>query len=144
MITIEEMKKEDVGAVSRIEERTFSMPWSEKDFLEMVENENALYLVAKEDGVPIGCCGVRNILGEGNITNVVIDAPYRGRKISTDMLLELLRRGKQMGIEAFTLEVRRSNEAAIHLYEKAGFVTEGVRRGFYEKPREDALIMWKR
>lgn len=60
------------------------------------------------------------------------------------MLSELLKRGKCMGIEAFTLEVRKSNEAAIHLYEKAGFVTEGVRKNFYEKPVEDGLIMWKR
>lgn len=144
MITIEEMQKEDVEAVSLIEARTFSMPWSSKDFLQMVEDENALYLVAKEDGIAIGCCGVRNILGEGEITNVVIDEPYRGRKISTAMLSRLLKRGQQMGIEAFTLEVRKSNEAAIHLYEKAGFVTEGIRKNFYEKPTEDALIMWKR
>lgn len=144
MITIEEMQKEDIEAVSLIEARTFSMPWSPKDFLQMVEAENALYLVAKENGTAIGCCGVRNILGEGEITNVVIDEPYRGRKISTAMLSELLKRGEQMGIKSFTLEVRKSNEAAIHLYEKAGFVTEGIRKNFYEKPREDALIMWKR
>lgn len=76
MITIEEMEEKDVEAVSKIEERAFSMPWSSGDFLQMVKDENALYLVAKEDGVPIGCCGVRNILGEGEITNVVIDEPY--------------------------------------------------------------------
>ena len=49
-----------------------------------------------------------------------------------------------MGVEAFTLEVRKSNDTAIHLYEKLGFVTEGVRKKFYEEPVEDALIMWKR
>lgn len=144
MLTIEELTEKDVEAVSKIEARTFSMPWSAKDFLNMVQDKNALYLVAKEDGVPVACCGVRNILGEGEITNVVVDKPYRGRKISSQMLFELIERGKEMGIEAFTLEVRKSNRIAIHLYEKAGFVVEGVRKNFYEKPVEDGLIMWKR
>ncbi|MBD5545097.1 MAG: ribosomal protein S18-alanine N-acetyltransferase [Lachnospiraceae bacterium] len=144
MITIEELEEKDVAAVSQIEERAFSMPWSAGDFLQMVHNENALYLVAKSEGIPIACCGVRNILGEGEITNVVVDKPYRGKGIGGRMLSELLEKGKQMGIEAFTLEVRKSNEAAICLYKKAGFVTEGIRKNFYEKPVEDGLIMWKR
>lgn len=144
MITIEELKEQDVEVVSKIEERAFSMPWSAADFLQMINNENALYLVVKSDGVPIACCGVRNILGEGEITNVVVDKPYRGNGIGSRMLFELLEKGKQMGIQAFTLEVRKSNEAAVGLYEKAGFVTEGIRKNFYEKPVEDGLIMWKR
>ena len=49
-----------------------------------------------------------------------------------------------MGIENFTLEVRVSNASAIHVYEKLGFVSEGIRPRFYEKPVEDAMIMWKR
>ncbi len=144
MIIIEELEEKDVEAVSAIEERTFSMPWSAKDFLQMIHDKNALYLTAKSDGIPIACCGVRNILGDGEITNVVVDEPYRGKGIGSRMLSELLKKGKQMGIEAFTLEVRKSNEAAIGLYEKAGFVTEGIRKNFYERPVEDGLIMWKR
>ena len=60
------------------------------------------------------------------------------------MLLELIRQGEEMGIADFTLEVRKSNAAAIHLYEKAGFRSEGIRPGFYDKPKEDAVIMWRR
>ena len=52
--------------------------------------------------------------------------------------------GQKRGISDFTLEVRKSNASAVHVYEKLGFRTEGVRRGYYENPREDALIMWKR
>lgn len=54
------------------------------------------------------------------------------------------RRGETAGYHAFLLEVRKSNAAAIHLYEKMGFVSEGVRKNFYERPKEDAVIMWKR
>ena len=60
------------------------------------------------------------------------------------MLLQLLDEGRKMGAKEFTLEVRVSNAGAIHVYESLGFVTEGVRKNFYEEPTEDALIMWKR
>ena len=60
------------------------------------------------------------------------------------MLTDLLARAEERGMEAFTLEVRVSNAAAIHVYEKLGFVSEGIRPRFYEKPTEDAVIMWRR
>ena len=60
------------------------------------------------------------------------------------MLQELLLLAKERGIGDITLEVRDGNEPAIHIYEKLGFVSEGIRPGFYEKPVEDALIMWRR
>ncbi|MGN1170141.1 MAG: GNAT family N-acetyltransferase, partial [Lachnospiraceae bacterium] len=77
-------------------------------------------------------------------TNVAVHPDCRNRGIAGVMLAELLHRGSLMGIEAFTLEVRAGNGSAIRLYEKAGFVTEGIRKGFYDEPKEDALIMWKR
>jgi len=59
-------------------------------------------------------------------------------------MTRLIEEGYAMGIAEFTLEVRVSNAPAISVYEKCGFVSEGVRPKFYEKPVEDALIMWKR
>ena len=60
------------------------------------------------------------------------------------MLQYLIEDGYQNGLTAFTLEVRVSNQNAIHVYEKLGFFSEGIRPNFYEKPTEDAMIMWKR
>ena len=88
--------------------------------------------------------GVRDILGEGEITNVSVLPGFRGRGISRRLLRMLLREAGERGTRVFTLEVRAGNRPAIALYESLGFRTEGVRRGFYEKPAEDALIMWKR
>ena len=102
------------------------------------------YLVGLMEEEVVASCGLRNIVGDGEITNVVTKSSARGRGIGEQMLLKLLEEGTAMGVEAFTLEVRKSNDAAIHLYEKLGFVTEGVRKNFYEDPTEDALIMWKR
>ena len=143
-LIIRKMSDEDAVYLAEIEEKTFSMPWKVSDFLEMNAHDNVTYLVAELDGVIIGGCGIMNIVGEGEITNVVISKEHRGKGYSYQMMNALLDEGRNMGITDFTLEVRVSNAPAIGLYEKLGFKGEGVRPGFYEKPREDALIMWLR
>ncbi|MDE6212583.1 MAG: ribosomal protein S18-alanine N-acetyltransferase [Lachnospiraceae bacterium] len=144
MIVYREMKEEDVPFISRLEEETFSMPWSAASFLQMIEKEDARYYVAEEDGKLLGGCGLLLIAGEGNITNVVVIPEARRRGVAAGMLGHLLAEGDREGLTAYTLEVRVSNQAAIALYEKLGFVSEGIRPDFYEKPTEDAMIMWKR
>ena len=144
MVVYRRMTAEDVPFISRLEEETFSMPWSASSFLEMISKEDARYYVAEEDGRLLGGCGVLMIAGEGNITNVAIAPEARNRGIGTALLRHLMAEGDREGLTAYTLEVRVSNAAAIHVYEKLGFVSAGVRPGFYEKPVEDALIFWKR
>lgn len=144
MLLIREMKADDVEIVSKIESEVFSMPWSAKDFLEMVEADYAYYYVAEVDGEIAGCCGIRNIAGEGEITNVVVAPPHRKKGIALKMMEYMLERAVEVGIGDCTLEVRVSNQPAIRLYERLGFKGEGVRPHFYDKPDEDALIMWKR
>ena len=144
MVVYRKMTAEDVPFISRLEEETFSMPWSADSFLEMISKEDARYYVAEEDGRLLGGCGVLMIAGEGNITNVAIAPEARNRGIGTALLRHLMAEGDREGLTAYTLEVRVSNAAAIHVYEKLGFVSAGMRPGFYEKPVEDALIFWKR
>lgn len=144
MIVYRKMRAEDVPFISRLEEETFSMPWSAASFLQMIEKEDTAYFVAEEDGRLLGGCGLLLIAGEGNITNVVVAPEARRRGVATGLLTYLLEEGDRAGLTAYTLEVRVSNAAAIRLYEKLGFVSEGIRPGFYEKPTEDAMIMWKR
>ncbi len=144
MITYRRMRTEDVPFISRLEEETFSMPWSAESFLRMIGQEDTAYFVAEEDGQILGGCGLLLIAGEGNITNVVVTPGARRRGVAMGLLTYLMAEGGRAGLRAYTLEVRVSNAAAIGLYEKLGFVSEGIRPGFYEKPVEDALIMWKR
>lgn len=144
MVIYRRMTPEDVPVISRLEEETFSMPWSASSFLEMISKEDARYYVAEKDGKILGGCGVLMIAGEGNITNVVIAPEARNQGIGTAMLRHLMAEGDQEGLTAYTLEVRVSNVAAIHVYEKLGFESAGIRPGFYEKPVEDAIIYWKR
>ncbi len=144
MVKIREMLECDVSDVARIEEESFSMPWSESAFREMLLKDQMSYLVADLGGQIIGGAGIRNILGDAEITNVVIKEAYRRHGYGKLLLKTIIEKGFQMGAEAFTLEVRKSNLPAIMLYRKLGFTEEGTRKNFYERPQEDALIMWKR
>ena len=143
-LVIRQMNDADVEAVAKIEEATFSMPWKPDDFRDMIRWDNMTYLVAELGGMIIGGAGMRNILGDGEITNVAILSKYRGMGYGKRLIAALLKAGRELGAKDFTLEVRVSNTPAIRLYESLGFVSEGVRPNFYERPTEDALIMWKR
>ncbi|MDE7259929.1 MAG: ribosomal protein S18-alanine N-acetyltransferase, partial [Lachnospiraceae bacterium] len=123
MVTYRRMTPEDVPYISKLEEQTFSMPWSADSFLEMISKEDARYYVAERGGQLLGGCGVLMIAGEGNITNVVIALEARNQGIGTAMLQHLMQEGDREGLTAYTLEVRVSNAAAIHVYEKLGFVS---------------------
>lgn len=97
-----------------------------------------------EPGKIVGMCGVKKIFEEGEISNVAVHPDFRGKGISRKMLNILMREAREDGVQAFTLEVRAGNGIAINLYESLGFRTEGVRRGYYDHPKEDGLIMWQR
>lgn len=144
-IRIRRMRAEDVQRAAALERVCFSQPWSEDAYRSTLADENTLYLIAEtESGETAGICGMRDILGEGEISNVAVAEKFRRQKIAERMLGQLLEQGRERGITAFTLEVRSSNTAAIGLYEKFGFSVEGRRKNFYERPQEDALILWLR
>lgn len=141
-ICISLMRREDIPAVALIEKDNYALPWSAQAFCDALERENYLFLKAEMDGALAGYCGYLRSFEIAEITNVTVRKEYRRRGIGEKMLRALMKMGRADGIERFTLEVRRSNEHAIRLYQNLGFVQEGVRRGYYESPREDALILW--
>ncbi len=168
---IRRMTIEDIDEVCAMEEEAFSMPWHKESFVDMINNRDALYFVAEDRtskneektasdnhglnngandsksdrGVICGAAGVLAVLGEGNICNIVVRRDYRDRGIGRRLVESMIKTGKEeYGIKDFTLEVRVSNKAAIGLYESLGFVCEGIRPRFYEKPTEDACIYWLR
>ena len=92
----------------------------------------------------MGYAGMWIALDEGEITNVSVKKDRQGRKIGTALLIALEEAGQKRGVDSFFLEVRKSNEKAIALYEKTGFVRMGIRKNFYEDPKEDGIVMCKR
>ena len=144
-IRIVPLTKELVREVASIEALCFSEPWSEQAYSDACDKADYLYLVAvNAEGRAVGMCGLIIGLFEAEVMNVAVHPDYRGRGIAKRLMDALLEAGDKRGVKEYTLEVRVGNAGAIHVYEAHGFVGEGVRPGFYRKPVEDALIMWKR
>lgn len=144
MINIRRMDESDLDKVYSIEKATFSIPWSYESFLDTLKLPQTIYLVAEFQGDIVGYLGIWKVLDEGNITNVAVKEDLRKKGIGHLLISEGIRIAKNEGIKDLTLEVRESNIYAISLYEKNGFENVGIRPGFYERPKEDAVIMWKR
>ena len=138
------MTEDDIPRMAGLERIIFTDPWSEKVYRETLALPDVEYVVAVDDDTIVGGAGVRNIVGTGEITNVMLLPEYRGKGLGRKIVEEVIERGRRLGAEEFTLEARASNASAIKLYEKLGFVNEGIRPGFYNNPKEDAAIMWLR
>lgn len=145
-IRIRPAEEKDLPRIAVMEKLYFSLPWSEKMLRESLHQAQYTMLVAEDctDGEIAGYVTLLNAAGEGNIMNVAVSDALRRQGIAGKLLTEVMQRGREEGICDYTLEVRKSNKAAVSLYEGLGFRTEGVRKDYYEQPREDALIMWKR
>lgn len=143
-VTVRLMQESDIPALVEMEQAIFSMPWSEQNFVDLLTREYCLYLVAEKVDEIVGFAGLTKLGNEGDIDKVMVREDCRGEGVSSILMENLLEEGRSRGIEAFTLEVRAGNAPAIGLYTKFGFVSEGVRPRFYDKPVEDALIMWLR
>ena len=124
-----------------IEQENFSVPWTENGFFSFLLRQDALFLVAEEEEQILGYCGVILVPDEGDITNVSVKKNRQGQGIGKLLMQELIERSAKAGVTRLFLEVRRSNEAAIHLYERLGFKRDGIRKGYYEEPTEDAVLM---
>ena len=137
---IKAFKKGHVAEAAEIEKLCFSDPWSEKSFLDSLDSPFSHFLVFEEESV-LGYIGLYTVSGEGSITNVAVHPEKRGLGIGEALVREALRLGNTLSLDYVTLEVRDSNTPARRLYEKCGFKAVGTRRGFYSKPKEDAVIM---
>lgn len=138
---IRRMQPEDAGEVSRLEQEIFSRPWSRQGFLDALSCDNVIFLVAETEEELAGYCGMYCALDEGEITNVAVAEKQRNRGAGRMLVEQLLKEAQASGIRRVILEVRVSNDSAIRLYERLGFSVCGIRKGFYEKPREDGYVM---
>ncbi|MBO4331358.1 MAG: ribosomal protein S18-alanine N-acetyltransferase [Oscillospiraceae bacterium] len=124
-----------------LEKECFSLPWSAEMFLAELNDPHCVYFAAEEDGRLIGYAGMQYVLDEGYINNIAVSPSYRRRGVASALMDRLIDSARGLSLAFLTLEVRCGNHAAISLYEKYGFERVGLRRGYYEKPREDALLM---
>ena len=141
MTEIREMRKEDCREVWNLQKTCFSVPWSLESLEDMFQVEGYTSLVAVEEQNIIGYIGIKAVLDEADITNVAVNPTVRRQGIGKQLIKHLLTYADRNKINRIFLEVRVSNEAAISLYQGAGFHKIDCRKDYYDKPREDAFIM---
>jgi ribosomal-protein-alanine N-acetyltransferase len=110
---------------------------------EACQSKCGISLVCELEDEIVGYCLMWTSLDEGNITNVAVDERYRNKGDGRALMKTLETYGLERGIRNFYLEVRKSNESAVRMYQNAGYKPVGIRKNFYEKPAEDAIIMAK-
>lgn len=137
-----QLRADDLAGVAEIEECVFSDPWSKRSFEEMLAQQTVHgFAVDGEDGLLVGYGVCSVVADEGEILNLAVEPRARGRGVGTALIAVMLDWLRARGSGRVFLEVRSSNEAAIGVYRKAGFVPLGTRRSYYRHPREDALTM---
>ena len=140
---IVKMQPEHVAAVVGMERQCFSDPWSEKSVASELDNPLSLWLIAEADGVVAGYVGSQTVLDSADMMNLAVSQDFRRQGIGEQLVNSLTEALAEKGVKTLLLEVRISNEPAKQLYQKLGFEIVGKRPRYYEKPREDALILRK-
>lgn len=140
-LVISYANKSDAYQISLLEKECFSVPWSEASIIESIEKDYSIFLKAVADKKIVGYAGLYKTFEEGDITNIAVSDKYRRQGIGSKLIDAVFYECKKQKISNIMLEVRKSNAMAIRLYEKKGFKCIGVRKGFYQKPVEDAVIM---
>ncbi len=136
-------ERRDVGELLEIEEAQFPEPWTRRILLDEIENtETRRYTVAVEKRRIVGYLGVMFVLEELHVNTIGTLPQEEGRGIATSLLDDAWANAKERGLKRATLEVAVSNKRAIDLYYRYGFRPVGVRKNYYEKSNEDALILW--
>lgn len=131
----------DVAEIARIEALSFKTPWSVEMILSEMREPISHFTVVTLDNCVIGYFGYLHILDELHILNVAVDPDHRGKGVGKELMTRLLDEARDLSARAITLEVRESNQSAIRLYERTGFVLAGVRPHYYTD-KENALIYW--
>lgn len=138
---LREMLVEDLDQVMKIEESLFAVPWTREGYFTFLTRENSMFLVVEEKGEILGYCGLLMVLDEGDVTNVAVRGDRQREGIGNFLMESLIRLSREQGIRMIHLEVRAGNETAIRLYERRGFVRDGLRKAYYTDPVEDAILM---
>ena len=141
-VRIRRLTYPDLPQVIAIERRAFPTPWSLAMFVLELSKTSGVCLAAVSGGRLVGYLICSRYERVWHIMNVAVDPDHRRRGVASALLAELYTRVEDEQAR-FTLEVRRTNAGAIHLYEREGFRAAGLRRRYYQDNGEDALVMWR-
>jgi ribosomal-protein-alanine N-acetyltransferase len=138
---------EDLDRVLEIEHLCYSNPWRPSSFIGEMENppfSNPFVVFHESRKIIIGYVIYWHIKDEIQISNIALHPDFHGLGIGETVMRRILEMCRTDGGEYVILEVRPSNRAARMLYRKLGFRVMGVRRGYYQNPPEDAILMGRK
>ena len=128
--------------VAAIERECFRDPWPEDLIGRWIAGGDKRFYVCTDDaGAMLGYIGAQFVLDEGYIGNVAVTHAARRQGAGRALVEAMAARARADGLSFLTLEVRAQNAAARELYENCGFVEVGLRRGYYDSPPDDAVLM---
>ena len=142
-VIVRALKVEDAAAIAELEHQTYSDAWSEKGVMETIENPNTLCLATEKSGKIIGYLLAYTAVDEAEIARITTLKEARRQGIGSCLLDWLEQYCREHKIIKILLDVRENNTDARVFYEKYGFAVDGIRPGFYENPKEDAVLMSK-
>ena len=141
---IRDVGPDDIPQIVEVEKRCFSLPWTAEQLAAQIKDAQHEFIAAiSPDGTVLGYVGMMYVLDEGYISNVATDLPWRRQGIADALIGRLCAICEGLRLSFVSLEVRAGNVPAVALYEKHGFAPVGLRKNYYERPREDAVIMTK-
>lgn len=143
MRTFRKMTEQDVEIIAKLEQDTFADAWTVKGIYETFCERQAFVTVAEEDGQVVGYCIMYCVMDEGEIARIAIDKKMRRQGLGNGLLDYTFACCREKKITRFLLDVRESNEGARYFYKNHGFKEDGIRKNFYEQPRENAILMSK-
>lgn len=140
---IETMNSSHVEGIFEVSKLSLAETWNMESIEKELSNKLAKYFVALDGDKVIGFIGMWIVLDEGDITNIAVHPDYRKQGIGDLLMNSLVSLCKESKINSLTLEVREGNIPAQNLYKKHEFKEEGLRKNFYDNPKENAIIMWR-
>lgn len=135
--------RDHLPELNAMEQASYPDPWTEGMFQQEITGESSHFYIALRDGEMLGYAGFWLLLDEAHITKITVDRAHRGLGHGQAFLEFLMTRARALGAETIRLEVRQSNAVARQLYSRNGFDEVGVRKGYYARSAEDAIVMVK-
>ncbi len=137
------LEERHLEAILPIEAEAYPEAWTVGMFRDEMRSQRSYFRVIFAGETLIGYCGYWLVLDEAHITSVTVAQAFRGQGYGREQLTHLLEAAREQGAVLATLEVRESNLPAKSLYENIGFRRVGLRKGYYSKTNENALVMLK-
>lgn len=141
-ILVEEMNLDDLENIKEILTSEFDDFWNFNILKEELENENSKYIVAKMDDTIIGFAGIKIVLDDADLMNIVVKKSFRNKGIGSLLLEKLIYLSKTLNLTSISLEVHETNTSAIGLYKKFDFKEIGNRKNYYKDA--NAILMLKK